>query len=487
MRTMILKLSLLPLLSISFYCCSAQDPVDLYIEEYKDLAISEMERTGIPASIKLGQAILESNAGQSDLATKAKNHFGIKCGKSWKGRSVKKKDDDYVNGKLRKSCFRAYSKNRDSFIDHSDFLADSKKSKRYGFLFDLDPKNYKKWAKGLKKAGYATARNYDKTLIEIIERYKLYRYDEEGFEIEEAPEIVVQKEDDPIVSQVPIGGYLYNNDVRYILAKANETVTQLAGRAETAANRIIRYNERLNDQNDKLNANERIYLQPKRNSYRGRRRWHEVKEGETMYMIAQMYGLRLDVLLTRNAMKTSQEPATGAKIKINGSPMGSPPTLVGQSKDARPVLTSNEAQLDMEEGESIDLEDDLPPQKPAPIIPDFPEPEPEPKPEPAKEELEMDEEEIIIDEKPKTQTTSSKAEGPIFDEPKKESLPIITISDQEESQQQNGIEYYIVQAGDTLYNISKRFNITIAQLVKWNNLKSNTIKLGMKLKVGEES
>ena len=326
MRFMIIKPVLISVLISSILYCSAQDPVESYIEEYKDLAITEMERTGIPASIKLGQAILESNAGQSLLATKAKNHFGIKCGKNWKGRTVKKKDDDYENGKLKKSCFRAYSKNKESFIDHSNFLTDPRKKKRYGFLFDLDPKDYKKWARGLKKAGYATAKDYHKNLIAIIERYDLAKLDDWGMEFDE-PLIATEEnlERPSPIGSVPIGGYLYNNDVRYILANEGETIGELAKRSNTEARRIIRYNEGIKSSSDVLVANERVYLQPKRNSFRGRQRWHEVKKGESMYLISQMYGLRLDILRTRNAMEAGHEPVVGAQVKINGSPMSSPP------------------------------------------------------------------------------------------------------------------------------------------------------------------
>ena len=145
-----------------------------YIEQHKDIAIQEMLRTGVPASIKLAQALLESNAGRSTLALKANNHFGIKCGSKWKGKTHYRKDDDYKRGKLVKSCFRKYKKTQESFIAHSNFLKDNK---RYASLFQLDRKDYKKWAKGLKKAGYATSKTYAQKLIKLIEEYKLYQYD----------------------------------------------------------------------------------------------------------------------------------------------------------------------------------------------------------------------------------------------------------------------------------------------------------------------
>src|SRR5688572_5643549 len=154
----------------------AQDRAD-YIEQYKDIAVSEMMRTGIPASIKLAQAIHESSCGKSDLACKANNHFGIKCGNDWNGKTYKKEDDDYEGGQLVKSCFREFRSVHDSYIAHSDFLTDPAKAKRYGFLFELDVTDYKGWARGLSKAGYATDPQYASKIIDIIERYNLYELD----------------------------------------------------------------------------------------------------------------------------------------------------------------------------------------------------------------------------------------------------------------------------------------------------------------------
>lgn len=138
-----------------------------YIRIYSSLAIEEMERSGVPASITLAQGILESGNGNSRLARQANNHFGIKCTSAWKGRKTYKDDD------RRNECFRAYPSAKDSYRDHSEFL----KRERYRFLFDLNPSDYKGWARGLKKAGYATNPRYPQLLISLIERYELYYYD----------------------------------------------------------------------------------------------------------------------------------------------------------------------------------------------------------------------------------------------------------------------------------------------------------------------
>ena len=149
-------------------------PVFNYIDKYSVIAVEEMNRTGIPASITLAQGIIESRYGMSGLAKNSNNHFGIKCNNNWTGGEYYYKDDDYVNGKLIKSCFRTYANPVESYYDHSEFLM---VNQRYAFLFAYDKTNYKAWAKGLKKAGYATAKDYAATLINTIEKYKLYEYD----------------------------------------------------------------------------------------------------------------------------------------------------------------------------------------------------------------------------------------------------------------------------------------------------------------------
>lgn len=149
------------------------DKAKAYIEKYKHIAVAEMDRMGIPASIKMAQALLESGIGESKLAINANNHFGIKCGgEVWTGDTYYMWDDEPV-----KSCFRVYETAEESFIAHSEFLRNPKKDFRYGVLFKLDKKDYEGWAKGLQKAGYATSKTYSKKLISLIERLELYKLD----------------------------------------------------------------------------------------------------------------------------------------------------------------------------------------------------------------------------------------------------------------------------------------------------------------------
>ena len=145
-----------------------QNKAEVYISSYKDIAVAEMNQFGIPASITLAQGILESGNGESRLATEGKNHFGIKCHDNWNGETIIEDDDE------KGECFRKYSKVADSYRDHSLFLTERE---RYSSLFDLSPTNYKAWAKGLKKAGYATNPKYPSLLIDLIKKYDLSRFD----------------------------------------------------------------------------------------------------------------------------------------------------------------------------------------------------------------------------------------------------------------------------------------------------------------------
>jgi LysM repeat protein len=311
-----------------------------YIEQYQSLAVSEMQRTGIPASIKMAQALIESNAGKSELATRANNHFGIKCGGDWNGPGYHKEDDDYdASGKLKKSCFRHFPDVEESYVAHSEFLRNPAKSNRYGFLFELPPTDYKSWAEGLKKAGYATNPNYARTLIKVIEDYKLYELDMV------AGDIVVQTKADPVVIEpevahsprVTVHRYtqrvVMNNGVPMVFARIGDTPAKIADRTGASLPRILRYNEKLTHADGQLVFGERVYLSRKKSHLRANAsEWHVVEDHETMYQIAQLYGIRLAKLMKRNHLKKGEEPRPGSRINIRRSiPISQKPALFGSS------------------------------------------------------------------------------------------------------------------------------------------------------------
>ncbi len=272
-----------------------------YIDTYKDDAIREMIRSGVPASITLAQGILESASGNSPLAKYGKNHFGIKCHKGWTGKSMRL-DDDKPN-----ECFRKYKNVDESFRDHSDFLSGKK---RYAGLFELRPTDYKGWAKGLKSAGYATNPKYADLLIDLIERYELYDYDRfaklppRKLKNLEAKRTVIKKKKRTVK--------VHENRIKYTIAKSGDSFYKIANDFEMGLWQILKYND-LN-KSDILHPGDIIYLQPKRK--RAREKYHTVMKGETMREISQYYGVNLKSLYRKNHMIRGTEPRPGQKLHL---------------------------------------------------------------------------------------------------------------------------------------------------------------------------
>lgn len=442
-----------------------------YVDEFREVAIREMERAGIPASIKLAQAILESNAGQSELARRANNHFGIKCGNDWDGKTYHKKDDEYDDeGKLVESCFRSYKNPEMSFIAHSEFLRDPGKQYRYGFLFRLDPTDYKGWAEGLRRAGYATGANYSQKLIDIIERYQLFRYDQFTPTDVVAGEDVVTEGEPPAPGQALI---FENNDVRYVLAIADETPNEIAVRTGEKLSNILKYNEGLTSRNEKLAEGTVIYIQPKRKSFRGQRKWHYVKEGENMYAISQMYGILLGRLYERNLMPQNAQPAVDERVKIRGCKAKSRPRLASEAppptiKEEKPAVAAPDED---ENGEvDFDGEVDMPEKEPDEVKAPLPTPPVKDRP-PVKPEIPATEE-------------PAPTNPPVTEEKKEPVKPDEGFGEEEEAVPNPPVTlYHTVEKGDTLYNISRRYNTTVEELKRLNGLTSNTINIGQRVRV----
>lgn len=274
-----------------------------YINQYKDLAIEEMKRYHIPASITLAQGLLESGAGMSDLARKGNNHFGIKC-HDWTGRTTYHDDD------ARQECFRAYDNVYESYEDHSRFLA---RNSRYSRLFKLSRTDYKGWARGLKECGYATNPRYAQKLIEIIELYKLYVYDRAT-----SYDKFMARRSGAGTSTTetllhPI--HLYNKNY-WIVARDGDTFKKIGKEIGISYRDIARYNER--DKNDVLHAGDIIYLKKKQK--RAEKRFkdhpHVVQAGESMYDIAQKYGIRLKSLYKMNHLTPDYQIRVGDSLRV---------------------------------------------------------------------------------------------------------------------------------------------------------------------------
>lgn len=271
-----------------------------YIRRFAPLAVAEMERTGVPASIKLAQAILESGDGNSRLARLANNHFGIKC-HEWKGPRIYHDDDQ------RGECFRKYRSPEYSFRDHSDFL---RNRRRYAFLFDLDPTDYRAWATGLQNAGYATNPDYDRLLIRIIEENQLYRFDIRGAVAstknrgkEQAGQSLPASEPWVISTR---------NHIKYIVAREGDTFESLTNGLGLMTWELPRYNEISGGR--PLLAGTVVYLQPKRNRAEKGNEIHIVQEGETLYYISQLYGVKMERLRLMNKMQQGEEPKPGSRV-----------------------------------------------------------------------------------------------------------------------------------------------------------------------------
>ena len=330
---------------------------DEYIRKYREDAIKDMLRTKVPASITLGQAMLESDNGNSKLAVNANNHFGIKCHNGWTGATYNM-DDDAKN-----ECFRKYKTVLDSYNDHSDFLHSRN---HYAFLFELKSTDYKGWTEGLKKAGYATSPTYAKDLIKIIEDNKLYEMDElqkvpekdyksssseaiaqeKPKKIEEnKAEVIATPTKNPKPSPKPATTVakttnpptrtinppansttpqtkrnepntsagkpvLLNNEVKYVLANKGDSYFKIAKEYEMNVGELYSYNELGKDAT--LSPGQMVYLQPKRRS--ACIEYHIVKPGETMYGISQQFGIKLKMLYKKNLMEPGTEPVVGQKL-----------------------------------------------------------------------------------------------------------------------------------------------------------------------------
>jgi hypothetical protein len=293
-----------------------------YIEKYKKIAVDEMKRSGIPASITLAQGMLESENGNSTLAYKSNNHFGIKCHKTWQGKKVYHDDDK------NHECFRKYPSPEDSYRDHTDFLVNTS---RYEKLFDYKSNDYKNWAKGLKKAGYATSRSYATDLIRIIEENELYRLDQGDFSRPEVKRTYSSSTDEDFVVDIKRRKIYERNRIKYVIADLNDNVDKISKDMGLLSWELTRYNEISKD--TKIEEGQVLYIQPKRRNAEVGHDFHTVAAGETMYTISQLYGIKLSKLLRKNRMETGQEPSVGQKIWLRKRKPFEPPVIKEQIQD----------------------------------------------------------------------------------------------------------------------------------------------------------
>lgn len=283
------------------YAQRRQTSYNNYIKQYAPLAVEQMKQHNVPASITLAQGLLESGAGLSTLSRKSNNHFGIKCGGGWRGRSVRANDD------APNECFRAYRKVEDSYEDHSLFLVGNQ---RYASLFKLKKTDYKSWARGLKKAGYATDPSYANKLITIIETYDLYKYDNDGMSKREAKKWQKLLKKKPWLAN-PHDVYIANG-LAYVIARDGDTFQLLGGEFEIGWKKLVKYNDLQRDYT--LEEGDIIYLKEKNKKTVADVVYHEVREGDSMHSISQIYGVRLKTLYKLNVMADDHIPEVGERV-----------------------------------------------------------------------------------------------------------------------------------------------------------------------------
>jgi len=393
-----LSLSLLIYLLFSTFSTHAQSSsvINEYIATYRDIAIEEMKRTGVPASITLAQGIHESNAGRSNLVMRSNNHFGIKCKSEWTGESVSHDDD------AKGECFRKYPSPFDSYRDHSDFLVNRA---HYAFLFKLDPTDYEGWAYGLKKAGYATNPKYPQILIKLIRDYNLQEYTlialgqkKPAFETDPIvtstikPQLITGAEEEPNSGRTDKEygeGVFKINDTKAIYVKKGTSFLVVANQYNISLARLFEFNDM--QPTETATRNQLIFLQRKRK--KGSSEFHIVAKGETLYDIAQSEGIRLENLLEYNLLKDGMQPQPGEKLYLQGNALVMPKVI----------------------GDRV-------------------------------------------------------------------STVAYTAKDEKEFSH-TGYTWHTVQAKETLYAISKKYNVSVDDLMKWNGLDSTELKTGQQLRI----
>lgn len=309
-----------------------KSPQEIYIEQFATLAVEEMYRSGVPASITLAQGLLESRYGLSELAVKGNNHFGIKCHNNWTGKKI------YYDDDAKGECFRKYPSPEQSYRDHSDFL---RYRDRYKFLFDYKTTDYKSWANGLKKAGYATDPSYASKLIRIIEDYRLYEYDDKPASFAKTDR-KSRKESKRVTVKVPdvlppspteieqtealteaqrqdfhfsISREVYKrNGVPFVKAMEGESYSSIASANNLFLREILKYNDLAAEA--QIAPGTEVYLRPKKGQAVKGLDKHVVEEGETMRSIAQRYGVRLKNLYKINEMADDSIIREGDIIKL---------------------------------------------------------------------------------------------------------------------------------------------------------------------------
>ncbi|MCW3463357.1 glucosaminidase domain-containing protein [Chitinophaga nivalis] len=449
-----------------------------YIATYKNVAIEEMRRSGVPAAIKLAQGIVETQSGNGTLCLQSNNHFGIKCKNTWTGKTIRYDDD------ARQECFRVYDSARESYKDHSDFL---RSNPRYAFLFQFDGDDYKSWAYGLKQAGYATNKTYPQQLIKIIEENNLQQYTLIALG-KAAPESAYTEPpvyagnnprkpetkpttprnnggyNKPVVINYPKGVFEINGR-RAMYVKAGTSLIQLAAQQDIRLRKLVRFNDLEDDR--PLPKDMIIFLQKK--SKRGNKEYHTVASGESMHDIAQAEGLQLRWLRRRNKLHEGEEPAYGQRLNLEGY-AGSAPALAKNNRVLR-----EEDQAPPEDFSPRKAIEDMKAETAKHNTGGAAVPETRPSASGSGVPPAM-----VEDLKKVGEVTSGNQPAPRPATPQPQPAP-----SQPAPAPVAGAQYHDVQPKETLYGIARMYNKSITQIQEWNNLQGFDIKIGQRLLVNK--
>ncbi|MFI5221818.1 MAG: LysM peptidoglycan-binding domain-containing protein [Bacteroidia bacterium] len=435
--------------------------VEQYVEKYSAVAVEEMHKNHIPASITLAQGLLESGNGNSRLAKEGNNHFGIKCKDDWKGETIKEDDD------APQECFRKYKDAFDSYHDHSEFL---KNGKRYAFLFDLNEKDYKSWAKGLKKAGYATNPKYADILVTTIENNNLARFDSLKPGQAEEKKIVEEKK-----VELALQRNVVVNGIPALVAKRKESYAEIALENDMRVWQIYKYNDLTKDA--ELKEGDTIFLKPK--NYKGTQEFYVVTGNESMHLISQRFGIKLSRLLHKNGMNPGDEPAKEEtvflrdyrkeKIKLRT-------TATARMRDSvYNNIVYDDANKNIETQKPV-----LPEDKFAINIPDN------------KDDMaflhfiQKGETLFSISKKYNVQVEGIRQLNKLRDNTIHAGMQLIINPNQPPvNEKEDAVVpgYHFVKQGETLYSIARRYNISVLELQALNDLKSDTVRIGDELVV----
>jgi len=491
------RLVWISLIMLSFAFSGANEKLTplQYIELYKKIAVQEMHRTGIPASITMAQGLLESGNGNSRLATKGNNHFGIKCKKSWTGKTIIE-DDDEAN-----ECFRAYDSAYQSYIDHSEFLMGNV---RYAFLFEYDRTDYKSWANGLKKAGYATNPKYPALLITIIERHDLDKLDHlKPSDLDIVPQVVAEQPKEEPKENEKADGVVVFNEIPAERVQPGDNIIGLAKRNEMGAWQIRRYNDIPKGQ--ELSPGEIVYLKPKKR--KGSVPYHVVQPGETMWSISQMYGIKLKHLYRKNHLdrRDGEQPAPGQTLFLQKK---NPESIVPKTDETpdsavmRVVLPQNP----VKSGDTITLKEKTDTfsrvKEPVPEMSR----EPAVTPEEVKDTVNIPRERT--DHSDQVQIHTVAAGETLFGIARKYQMSVEQIRElnglkdfgiqigqeliingtakEEHPDTETTSFIHTVETGETLYSIAKKYNMSVDDLKQINALTSNELRIGQKLQLNKK-